>query len=510
MTSFIQAMTTNNAVSLSNPDPTWQNNGRISLFFKSARGLEEELLHHYMSKSSEESIVDTFLIAFYIRDCRGGKGERVLGRSALLWLFVNYPVQFLKVLKFIPEYGRWDDVLQFFPNVYSASDDIDRCNVQIKMVELFVEKIKEDYNLMLEGKPCSLCAKWAPTQKDSLDRKYGVFDTIANKMGITPRTLRKKYITPLRQYLHIVETFMSSNKWEEIDYNKVPSCAMKRLKDAFTKHDDFRFQDWKTALSVGDPTVAKVCGKQLFPYELVREIRTKHKADEVCEAQWKVLEEECIKNGALNSDVAVVDTSSSMHTPNFLPLDVAVSMGLLISGCSEGNFKNLVFTFNDVPTFVVIKEGSLESRYNEISRISWSGSTNIQATFELLLERGKKFSLRQDDMPKRLWIISDMQFNQVTGNKHLTNFQEIERMYKDSGYTRPQIIFWNVNGESLDFPVTSDQNGTVMISGFSSSIMKTILSGKYTDFSPFSILQETLNSDRLLPVRLELNCKLSL
>ena len=146
MTSFIQAMT-NNAVSLSNPDPTSQNDGRMSLFFKSVRGLEEELLHQYMSKSSEESIVDTFLIAFYIRDCRGGKGERALGRSALLWLFINHPVQFLKVLKFIPEYGRWDDVLQFFPNVYSASDDIDRCNVQIKMVELFVEKIKEDYNL---------------------------------------------------------------------------------------------------------------------------------------------------------------------------------------------------------------------------------------------------------------------------------------------------------------------------------------------------------------------------
>lgn len=502
MTSFTQAMTANNAVTLSTPDFKGENDGRISLFFKSSRGLDKERLHQYLSKSSDESIVDTILISFHIRDCRGGKGERNLGRSAFLWLFVNYPVEFLKVLRFLPEYGRWDDLLQFFPKVYSASDTFDHCNIQIKIVEFFVEKIKEDYNLMLQGKPCSLVAKWAPTQKDSLDRKYGVFNTIANKMGVTPRTLRKTYITPLRKYLNIVEKFMSGSKWEEIDYNKVPSCAMKRLKDAFSKHDDVRFNEWKNALSLGD---AKVCGKQLFPYELVKEIRTKNKADEVCEAQWKIIEEECMKNGSLNSDVAVVDTSSSMHTNSFLPFDVAISMGLLISGCSEGKFKNLVFTFNDVPTSIVINGTNLESRYNEIKNIPWGGSTNIQATFEMILERGKKFSLKQDDIPKRLWIISDMQFNQVTGGRnYLTNFQEIERMYENSGYTRPQIIFWNVDGKTLDFPVTSDQNGTVMISGFSPSIMKAILSGKCAEFSPFLILQETLNSDRLLPIRLAL------
>ena len=129
-----------------------------------------------------------------------------------------------------------------------------------------------------------------------------------------------------------------------------------------------------------------------FP-DKVKEIRTKNKADEVCEAQWKIIEEECMKNGSLNSDVAVVDTSSSMHTNSFLPFDVAISMGLLISGCSEGKFKNLVFTFNDVPTSIVINGTNLESRYNEIKNIPWGGSTNIQATFEMILERGKKFSL---------------------------------------------------------------------------------------------------------------------
>jgi hypothetical protein len=501
MKSFTQVMTANNAASLSTPDTKGENDGRISLFFKSIRGLEKEQLHIYLNKSSKEDIIDTFILAFYIRDCRGGKGERYIGREALIWLFINHPSNFLKVLKFIPEYGRWDDVLQFFPNVCQIPDSH---HVQIKMVELFADKIKEDYNLMLEGKPCSLCAKWAPIQKNSLDRKHKVFETLANKMNITSRTLRKKYITPLRQYLNIVETFMCKNKWEEIDYNKVPSCAIKRLKDAFLKHDDIRFQEWKKNLSIGNP-IAKVCGKQLFPYELVKEIRTKNKADEVCESQWKVLEEECIKNGSLDNDVAVVDTSFSMHTPNFLPLDVSISMGLLISGCSKGKFKNLIFTFNTVPTSILINEGSLINRYNQIKAIPWGGNTNIQATFKMILERGQQYNLKQDDMPKRLWIISDMQFDHVTDNHNLTNFQEIERMYKDSGYTRPQIIFWNVNGSTLDFPVTSDQNNTVMISGFSSVIMKSILTGKFTNLSPFLILQETLNNDRLMPIRLALS-----
>ena len=92
-------------------------NGRLSLFFKTDRGLNLPTLYKYLSESSKESIVDTFLICFHLRDCRGGKGERELGRKALTWLFINFPDTFEKISYLIPEYGRWDDMMQFFPNV---------------------------------------------------------------------------------------------------------------------------------------------------------------------------------------------------------------------------------------------------------------------------------------------------------------------------------------------------------------------------------------------------------
>ena len=356
---------------------------------------------------------------------------------------------------------------------------------------------------MTQGKPCSLAAKWAPTEGDSLDRKSGVFKSLATEMKVSPRALRKQYLTPLRAYLKIVERFMCDREWGEIDYNKVPSCAMKRLKKSFEKHDETRFQEWRDALQKGDPKVAKVNAKQLQPHELVREMRTSCHADGVCAAQWKIMEEECMKNGSLDNDIAVVDTSTSMHSPDYLPYDVACAMGLLISKCSVGKFKHHVLTFNSVPAFAVIKDAPIYDRWRQLSSISWGGSTNIQATFELILNRGKECKLTQEDMPKRLWIISDMQFNQVNGYGAVTNFEAIEKMYAASGYTRPQIVFWNVNGSSSDFPVSVGDHGTALISGFSPSVMKAVLEGD-DSFSPYGIMRKSLDSDRLQPVRLAL------
>ena len=512
-------VTWNNALSLSSPDKNGKTVGRMSLFYKSVRGLDLPRLYKYMSEAATENIVDTFLIAFNIRDCRGGKGERDLGRKALIWLFINYPSQFMKIAHLITEYGRADDILQFFPSVLDLKsidyvrdnyvsvipDDthlLNLQNLQTDIVQIFANKLFEDRNLMLQGKPCTITAKWSPTEGDSLDRKSGVYKTLASHMKISPRDLRKLYITPLRSYINIVERFMCSKEWYEIDYNKVPSCAMKRLKKAFKKHDEDRFNEWQASLSKDDKNVAKVNAKQIFPHELIREIRTSYHADRVCEAQWKILEDECLNLGTLNDSIVVVDTSSSMHSPNYLPIDVAVALGLLISNCTKGVFRNHVITFNTTPEFVRITDDSLFNRWHQLSNIPWGGSTNLEGTFRMILHRAKIGRLLPEDMPKRLWIISDMQFNEISGGSPLTNFQAIDKMYAEYDYIRPQIIFWNVNGSSHDFPVTSGENGTALISGFSPSIMKSILNG--SDISPFTVLRETLDGTRLNAVKVAL------
>jgi hypothetical protein len=510
------ALTANGAVSLKSPDYSGVSSGRITLFFKCIRGLNVPQQYQYMVNSNNESVVDTFLLAFHIRDCRGGKGEREIGRRCMIWLFINHPKLFSNVVKLLPDYGRWDDLLQFFPGVLDLSEiDHVRANymskiptqehlnilhtLQNQIVEFFCKTIKEDLDNMNNGKPCSLAAKWAPTEGDSLDKKFGVFKTFALIMKVSPRTLRKKYITPLRSYLKIVERYMCNNEWDKIDYNKVPSCAMFRLKKSFEKNDQTRFQEWRDLLKKNDPKISKINAKQLYPHQLIKEMRENGSADSVCEAQWKVMEDECMKNGALDDDIVVVDTSSSMHSPNYLPLDVACSIGLLISKCSTGKFKNHVISFNTTPSFHIIDNTSIYQRYRQLIEIDWGGSTNLQATFEMILSRAKKYNLINEDMPKRLWIISDMQFDQVNGYGNMTNFEIIDKMYTDSNYTRPQIIFWNVNGSSNDFPVSVSDKGTVLISGFSPIIMKSILNGG--NLSPYDIMRNTLESERLLSVR---------
>lgn len=507
--------TWNGAESLSTPDNSGICDGRLSLFFKSIRGINVPLLYTYLSKSLSEDVIDTFLMSFHIRDCRGGKGEREIGRRCLIWLFLNKPDLFEKIMNLIPEYGRWDDLLDFFPNVLNLSDiEYVRENycskipneeylakltdIQTNIVKMFANQLVEDLKNMSEGNPCSLAAKWTPTENDSLDKKFGVYLTLAKEMKVSPRKLRKTFITPLRSYLMVVEKYMCNHDWEKIDYSKVPSCAMKRLKVSFEKHDNKRFTEWKQSLQKGE---VKVNAKQLFPHELVKEMRTKKMADVICTKQWEVLDNEVNKLGSFDDCIAVVDTSASMYSNNFLPFDVAVSIGLLVCKASKGPFKNNVITFNTTPTFAVINDGHIFDRWQQIRGIEWGGSTNIQATFDMILTRAKRYNLKQEDMPKKMFIISDMQFDCACDGK--TNFELINEKYQKSGYVRPQIIFWNVNGSSSDFPVSVCDNGTSLISGFSPAIMKSVLNGE--KFSPYSIMRNTLDDTRLQQVKSRLS-----
>lgn len=492
MSAFESAMnlttTWNGAVSYSTPDLDKKSDGRLSLFFKTIRGISDEQLQKYIHKALGEDVNDTFILAFNSRDPRGGKGERTIGRKMLQYLFENQPEKFRRVVHLIPEYGRWDDLLQFFPK----SDFV---------LSLFCEKLKEDKQLMLEGKPISLCAKWAPSEGDSDDKKYGLVSLICNKMNISKREYRKDYISPLREYLDIVERYMCTKRWHEIEYSKVPSCAMKKLKKAFERNAPEAFNEWKKSLERGE---VKVNAKVLHPHELVRELRI-NGSDTVLEAQWKVIEDEVRNLGTLKDSLVVVDTSSSMHSPNYLPFDIAVALGIMISSVTEGVFKGHVITFNDIPQFVKINDGNLFERFNQVKSIPWGGSTNLQATFDMILDKAKLAKLKQSDMPKRLFIISDMQFNDIEGygsyysKRESTNLEEIDRKYKESGYKRPDIVFWNVNGSSEDFPATTKDDGTCLVSGASPAILKSILKAK--EFNSYSILREELDSERYKQVR---------
>ena len=512
------AKTWNGAISLSTPDISGESSGRIALFFKAVRGLNIPRLYEYLREAANENIVDTFLLVFHIRDCRGGKGERNLGRKSLVWLFLNYPDQFKLVVPLISEYGRWDDLMELWPTVLDTSNishisenyatpnyDNNKVKklqeIQNSIVDITVEQLKKDLIQMNDCKSVSLCAKWVSTENDSYDRKYKVVNTLCKRLGVSFKNYRKKYITPLRQYIKIVERFMCEKRWDDIDYSKVPSCAMKRLKRVFEKHSPEQFNEWKQKLQQGK---VEVKAKQLYPHELIQEIRTTNTRDIVCENQWKVIENDTKTMESLKDSIFVCDVSGSMtrtgcftKNTSLIPMDIAIGLSLIGANTVQGVFHNHIITFSEDPVFHLVKDTNLYDRYNSLKNTSWGYSTNLQGTFDMILEKAKDHKLSQEDMPKKIFIVSDMQFDKATNN-NITNFQSIEQKYQSYGYTRPQIIFWNVCCSSKDFPVSVDDKGTALISGFSPSIIKAIMNG--TDFSPYTIMHETLDSERLAPV----------
>jgi hypothetical protein len=191
-------------------------------------------------------------------------------------------------------------------------------------------------------------------------------------------------------------------------------------------------------------------------------------------------------------------------------MDVAVSLGLYISEKNEGVFKDMFITFSSTPSIQKLG-GSLKERFTQLRRSDWSMSTNIQATFELILDQAVKHSIPQDKMPTKVLILSDMQFDQAKGSVAHRWSRDVEHdwnptaqslikdMYSRAGYEVPNIIFWNINSRGGDnFPVRYDEEGTALVSGFSPSIMKSLLGGE--NMTPISIMNSTVNSERYEPI----------
>jgi len=209
-------------------------------------------------------------------------------------------------------------------------------------------------------------------------------------------------------------------------------------------------------------------------------------------------------------DVSGSMTCSAGNNPNLTCMDVAISLGLYISERNEGPFKNAFLTFSGKPKLQVLN-GSLKDRYIQLSRAEWAMNTNIEAAFKQVLDQAIKHNVSADQMPDKILILSDMQFDEATGsggfwskNKNEVEWnptaqQLIEKMYTASGYNTPKIVYWNLNSRHGDVPVSFDKQGTALISGFSPAIMTSLLGAD--EFTPVAIMDKTIMSDRYASVK---------
>ena len=457
-------------------------NAVVDLFFNigAMRGQDKNRLIANFSKSFNEDPTRSLKILFWARDIRGGAGERQIFRDIVKYLADQKTESIRPLLPLIAEYGRWDDMLTFEDTV--LQDD--------------AFAIIEDALSLGDG----LCAKWMP-------RKGKTAAKLRNYMNMTPKQYRKTLVG----LTDVVETQMCNGEWDTIQFGKLPSVASARYQKAFGKNAPAAYGEYIEGLVKG---TEKINAGAVYPYDVIKSLRSGNGT--VAQAQWEALPN--YLEGSADMILPVVDVSGSMGASaggnsNLSCLDVAISLGLYISERNEGPFKDAFLTFSSEPTLEVLN-GSLHDRFLQMSRVDWGMSTNIEATFRLILNQAIKNSVSPGDMPGKILILSDMEFDEAskssgsgwyrrqTSHKWNPTAQElIEKMYSDAGYEVPQIVYWNIQSRGGNVPVAYDKTGTALISGFSPAIMKSVLGAE--DMTPVGIMDKTIMSERYEDIKID-------
>lgn len=473
----MNSLTQNGALSLSTTS-----NYRLDFFFKVLRDTSEEKLIELIENAWNENSSDTLKLVFHLRDCRGGKGEKKQFHRCLKWLSEKHPECLKKNLHLISEYGYYKDVLSLLGTSMESEA------LKLIVDQLRVDRAKLDTPNKYE---ITLVGKWTPTEGCSHDKKYNAVAKICKLLKCNKQQYRRDFVVPLRTHLNIVEKHICSGNWDDIDFSKVPSVAMNRYKKLFSDKASEKYKQFLEAVGKGE---SKINTKTLYPHEIIRSYLKGSQLDETVELQWKQFMSDLKSNTQLKNSLSVIDVSGSMTCNDNLPLSVAVALGLVTSELIEGSFHNTWITFSSTPVLEQVKGDTLYDKVNNMKNGHWQMSTNLQAVFELILTSAKAFNVKQEHIPSTLFIFSDMQFNQACTNNDKTNFQSIDDKYKEAGYERPRLVFWNLNGDTVDFPVGQHDANTALVSGFSPALLD-LFTGNEA-INPYSIMRKVLDSDR--------------
>lgn len=459
-------------------------NAILDMNFKVAsyrnRSDKEILQDFYEAMNCDLKLAVTW--AFYARDVRQGLGERRLFKVIVKDLAQNHTDIVEKLIPVIAEYGRYDDLLCLLDTP-----------VKKVVAKHLLDQLAIDMRKQLEKKPISLLAKWMPSINTSSKKSRELAEMLANTWGISPRTYRKM-LSGLRSYLKIVERDMSANSWDKIDYEAVPSKANLIYKNAFLKHDEERRREYLGRVSSGE---ARINSKAAFPHEIIKSYTSQDRVnayDATLEAMWKAL-----PNFDIENTIVVADGSGSMTwmTNPAMPLDIANGLAIYCAERCKGAFKNTYITFSDNPKLVHLNVESLHDKIQIALQHSECSSTNIEKVFKLILSTAIENNMKQEDLPKNVLIISDMEFNQGAYG-YQTLFTSIANMYNAHGYKLPKLIFWNVASRTNTIPMTQNENGVILVSGFSVNILNMVMNDK---MDPWEALKETLLSKRYDAIR---------
>ena len=439
-------------------------------------------------------------LMFFVRDCRGGQGEKHVFEAIFGWVIKNDPAAAISLLSLIPEYGSWKSFFDLTPYFLSASEDV------VKAANtLFMDTWDKDIDAMNANKRVTLMAKWCPSANASSKKTKHYANYWRGVLGITEREYRKT-LSSLRSYIEVLECEMSANKWSEIDYNTVPSRAGVIYRNSFLKHDETRRRKWLEDLKKPE-SGAKIntgtldCPTIVSKYSSDRWYGSyAHDTDETLEAAWKDMVEKGRQQGITNF-IPVIDGSGSMCTGiggNLMAIDVARGLGLYFADINAEPWRGKAIEFGSHPEFFQIdSDGSLINQLHIAGRHGDCGTTNLEAVFDLVLKTAVDADLKQEEIPGII-IFSDMEFNYACENPGERLFKAIEKKWNAHGYKMPKLFFWNINSRTGTIPMIENDLGVGLISGFNQSIMKMVMSNK---LDPYEIIIEQLDAPRYDLVR---------
>lgn len=449
-----------------------------------------------MRSRSEDEIIQKFELAFqedplgamrclfWVRDCRGGAGERRVFRVLLPHIAKKHTKEMINTLGFIPEYGRWDDL-------YSLVGT----EAEPYMWEFVRIQLNQDKCNMEEGvMSCSLLAKWLKkADASSLNtRKLGIYT--AKELGMSVYDY-KRLCVKLRKYIDVVEQRMSAREWNTINYPAVPSRAMMNYRKAFARHDEERFNEYLNKVQTGEQ---KINSATLYPYDIVEKILYHNEDSKVLEAQWNNLPN--YVNGDVNA-VVMADVSGSMSWNSGRPLATSIGLAMYFAERNKGAYHNLFMTFSGNPKFVEIKGKTITQKINFISRADWGNNTDLEKALLKILDVAIENRCSQEEMPKSLIVISDMEIDCCTNQKHRENFYDyVSRVYEEHGYKIPNVVFWNVNSRHDVFLADKDRKGVQLVSGQSASTFKNLIG--CVDKTPVEMMYAVLNSERYQEIQI--------
>ena len=426
---------------------------------------------------------------FYIRDVRGGQGERRFFRVCMNWLAKNDADAARRNMEYVAEFGRWDDLYTFVDTPLS-----------VEVLEL----IKKQFILDLSCETPSLLAKWMKSENASSKETKRLAEITRKYIGLSHKEYRKA-LSVLRKRVNVLERLMSAGKWDEIEFDKIPSKAGLIYKNAFARRDIIK-EKYK---AFAQDKTTTVNASVLNPVDIAHQIFCNYRPSEtdrlMWDKYWANLKD--YYNGREENGIAIVDVSGSMSG---VPMEAAVSMGAYIAERGKGPFQNHFITFSGHPELVEFNGIDIYDKFYRARQADWAMNTNIEAVFNLLLTTALRDGVKKNEMPETLYIFSDMEFDRcmttgpvsldrygsynssrISSEKHMETLLEgIARKWAAYGFELPRVVFWNLDARQNNIPAMGGRFSYV--SGFSMNMVEQILSGH----DGYDLMLAKLNTER--------------